>query len=92
VAWSAVLSAGSAWLVRRHLAAGASAIALGALVTPDAQRVLARLAYFVVDPSISSVGFWGAPPPWIAPAVAGAVGVSVWLWGVRRRRTGPPSA
>jgi hypothetical protein len=42
--------------------------------------------------AVPSVGFWGAPPVWIAPAVAGAVGVLVWWWNVRRRRARLPPA
>jgi hypothetical protein len=91
-AWTVVLSAFAAWAVLRRQAAGALVVAVGILVTEAAQFAIARLFYAVTHFEVVRIGFLGAPPAWIAPAVAGAVGVLVWLWSERRRRTGPPSA
>ena len=86
-AWTAVLSGLAVWTVRRRWFAGSAlALLVCLLITPAAQRALARLSYGVYELQVVSVHFYGAPPVWIAPAVAGAAGALAWLYTVARRR------
>lgn len=45
------------------------------LATPVAQRLIGLALYRMDDPDIISVGFWGFPPLWVAPAMGIAAAV-----------------
>lgn len=55
-----------------------------ALVTPRAQLSIAEALYIIASRGVTSVGFWGGPPVWIAPVVAGSAALGAWLWAAAK--------
>lgn len=44
-------------------------------ITQPAQFLVGNVLYWLADQRITSVGFWGGPPIWIAPVVSFCVGL-----------------
>jgi hypothetical protein len=87
--WTVLATIG-AIVVVRTTGSGATLSRLGyfsamLLFTVPAQFFIGNVLYRVVDPQITSVGFWGGPPVWIAPTVSGCVGGVAWFREYRRR-------
>ena len=87
--WAAVLSGVAVTAALRCcpliVRLGALALVLAmSTATRYAQYRIGSILYSVADGRMVDVGFWGGPPTWIAPLVAGAV--SVTAWAVLRRR------
>lgn len=94
-AWTVILSAGAVWLaqsiVRSGRAAAKTALFVGLLpLTMPAQIILGEILYQLTHPAVTSVGFWGGPPIWIAPAVSCSVALMSWMY-FRWRHAGLPS-
>lgn len=93
--WTVLLSLGLSLLARRIRYSGRTATILFAgaiLTTHPAQFAIGNVLYRAADPNISSVGFWGGPPLWIAPAVSCTAAIATWVWfGTRKkdRKSGP---
>lgn len=87
--WAAIVSVVAVLAVRSRTTAAlvVRVSLLGALLlfTSRAQHALGWLLYWVTDPRISGVGFWGGPPRWIAPAAASGAGLVAWLHARRAR-------
>jgi hypothetical protein len=88
--WTAILSAISIALVRGRSASGwsiAKPFVFGALLlaTRPLQILIGNVLYKITDPGITSVGFWGGPPTWIAPTVSCCLGLLAWVY-LRHRR------
>ena len=88
--WTVCLSVFAVVLARRSWAGGSwpkvstVLFIIGLLATNPAQVLIGNVLYSIADRQIVSVGFWGGPPIWIAPAVSCALGVLTWT-RVRRR-------
>jgi hypothetical protein len=83
--WTVMLSIRLSLLVRSIRRSGRTAtkatLFAGAILLTDlAQFIIGNLLYRATDPGISSVGFWGGPPIWIAPAVSCAAAIATWVW------------
>lgn len=95
---SVVLSLLARSMSRSGRTAGKTAFFVGAtLLTNPAQFIIGNLLYRVTDPSIGSVGFWGGPPIWTAPAVGCLAAIATWVWSGGRamastRPNAPPPA
>jgi hypothetical protein len=93
--WTACLSALAIVFVRsgtrrssgHHFLPGVLFI-IGLLVTKPAQLLIGNVLYWIVDQRLTSIGFWGGPPIWIAPVVSCFLGSVTWFH-VRRRGGGP---
>lgn len=89
--WTLVLSVVLSLLVRSIKRSGRTAtkttlFAGAILLTNPAQFMIGNVLYRATDPEISSVGFWGGPPIWIAPAVSTVSAIVTWVWLGRRRQ------
>lgn len=92
VIWTTVLGLtgvlGARWVRTRKVSAMllAAVFVLLALFTNRAQLFIAEALYILTSRGgLTRVGFWGGPPVWIAPVVAGSVAMGVWLRAARRR-------
>lgn len=80
VIWTAIVSVIVVLLVRRAgpavslwtLVAGGAVVLL---LTRPAQLLIGNVLYGLGDDTIVGVGFWGGPPPWIAPLAALGAGL-----------------
>ena len=82
--WTVLLTVIAVAVVRRVVRSGRAALRLAGLavaflITPLAQHIIGNVSYWVHDPRIASVGFWGGPPVWIAPTVAFLAALVVWV-------------
>src|SRR5215469_11974721 len=69
--------------------AGPHVFTVALLITAPAQGLIGNVLYWIVDQRITSVGFWGGPPVWIAPMVSCCVGVVTWaLVLAQKKRSG----
>jgi hypothetical protein len=81
VLWTACLSALAIALARggrtgRHrLGLLVGLFVVGLPITKPAQLLVGNVLYWLADQRITSVGFWGGPPIWIAPVVSFCVGL-----------------
>jgi hypothetical protein len=83
--WTTILSAIAILLVRSIRTVGhriAKAVLFGVvlLITKPTQLLIGNVLYWTADQRITSVGFWGGPPIWIAPAVSCCLGLLAWLY------------
>jgi hypothetical protein len=86
--WTALLSMATWRLARRypipaHSFIWAACLIVLLVVTRPAQFVIGNVLYQISDPGITSVGFWGGPPIWIATPIACVVALA----SSRRRRS-----
>ena len=91
--WTTILSAIAIHLARSnrtadHRIAKLVLFGLVLLITKPTQLVIGNVLYWITDQRITSVGFWGGPPIWIAPAASCCLGVLTWLH-LRYRRQNP---
>jgi hypothetical protein len=82
--WTAILSIVAVFAVRRARSFGGGAVRIAAaaalgLATRPAQHLIGALLYVIMNRQMTSVGFWGGPPIWIAPAVSCAVAILAWV-------------
>jgi hypothetical protein len=92
--WSVLLGTLAVVVVRQFAGPGRYRFVWGLLFavalldTKSAQLLIGNVLYAMVTEGTVRVGFWGGPPVWIGPVVAGCAGVVTWAIGsvMRRRR------